>query len=442
MPGIAALLCAVLLSAGFLTRADGGLLNPVLHAATRRVHELDNYVHNVSLWCRSIVSDIMHNVRAPAEEITHQLRGVRASPVAATVTGAMGGIGRELVNLLSNHSVIQNSTTVSAWTRPEKLTALQDVVQRLGPHVRALAVDFAVVPGINGTEGAVDDLLTRVLDGAQLVAGNGSHRLDLLVHNAGLMATRASPRDIFAVNFYSPMFLSLAMLPHMLAGSRTPFLLFVGSSSHLRGAPPSTSGSTRPETSRLMSYRGTSHRTAVMGSYADAKLRLLLAATALERRFGPAGLTVRTAHPGLVDTPMLRGFFGAALAGGWRKMKFLRSETEGAAAVLLPALSHFDVIRWTPPVPFPHDYRRSYHVNGKPAPGKCSALVNDAAACEACLQDVVHEIRVAATAATRHRILTILKNAAPRIDSNAELPDEVKSRRKAALAALGRELED
>ena len=441
MAAILSLAACVVAICFLLPGVSSGLLNPIFRAAHRRLTKWDKFSQNLTAWCRSIASDVNYNMLAPAGDLTEQLRIVRASPVAACVTGAMGGVGRELVRRLTNHSVLQNRTMLSAWTRPEKLLALKEKF----PHVRAVGVNLAVG---NGTSTAINNLLAHVLDGAQATA-SGCASLDLLVHNAGLMAKNASLRDTFAVNFYSPMFLSIAMLPHMLAGSKTPLMLFVGSSSHLRGAPlPSPLPPV--EASRLMGYQGAPHRIAVAGAYADAKLRLLLAATALERRFGPAGLTVRTAHPGLVDTPMLRGYFGEALARGWRNLKLLRSEEEGAAAVLLPALTHFDVIRWAPlqtattpaAAAVTRDYRRSYHVNGRSAPGKCSSLVNDAAACEACLQDVVHEIRVTATAATRGRLIALLKDAAPLIDSNADLPDEIKSRRKAALAALGRDLEE
>lgn len=405
-----------------------GFFSPLLNA----VKHCDDESKKLQQWWKSIISDLKFNARYP-NAATTELARLRPSPMNVVITGALGGIGKAIVAKLAVHGV--NNRTVSVLSRLERFTELKLFAEEWGPHIHPYALDLNV--GTNAT--SLDELLTTVLDRADTIRLNNSGRVDLVIHNAGLMAKRASVRDVHSVNYYGPMVLSLALLPDMMMTSKNPVLMFVGSSSHLRGSPAQLP---RPNHSRLFAMSSKSNSLKVVGAYGDAKLRLLLAATALQRRFDSTGLHVRTAHPGLVDTPMLRGFFGS-FSFPWRK-QLLRSPAEGAAAVLVPSTSLFDVIFYQPTEVDPawrtKDYRRQYYVNGLSAPNKCSNMVNDAAACEACLRDVMREIKLA-DPHVRARLISRIRDAAPACALNGDLSDEIKSARRQSLFTLALDLE-
>ncbi len=412
--------------------ASRGLLSPLFNA----LKHCDNESKKLQHWWQSIISDLQFNMRHP-NAATSELARLKPTPMNVVITGALGGIGQAIVSKLAVHGV--TNRTISVLSRLERFPELKLFAERLGQHIRPYALDLNIGP--NAT--SLDDLLTTILDRTDAIRLNNSGRVDLVIHNAGLMAKRSSVRDIHAVNYYAPVVLSLALLPDMMMTSKNPVLMFVGSSSHLRGSPVQPQPQPPTNHPRLFAMSSRPNSMKVVGAYGDAKLRLLLAATALERRFEATGLHVRTAHPGLVDTPMLQGFFGS-FSFPWRK-QFLRPPAEGAAAVLIPSTSVFDVIFYQPaevdPVWKQRDYRREYYVNGFSAPAKCTAMVNDAAACEACLQEVMRDIRLGADPAVRARLVSRIRDAAPACGLNGDLSDEIKAARRQSLLALALDLE-
>ena len=76
------------------------------------------------------------------------------------------------------------------------------------------------------------------------------------------------------------------------------------------------------------------HLEANLAAYAEAKLGLLQVTTAL----AAAGVDARACHPGLVWTPMLRGFLGPAVCGALEaarlRGRLFRTPAEGANTVL------------------------------------------------------------------------------------------------------------
>ena len=445
-----------------------GLLNPLVNALSRSISHADKEMRKLSAWISSIQDDLQYNVRC-RDNLLIELQKIHPSPLSAVVTGALGGIGRELCKKLA-HNVVNNQS-LTIFSRMSKLVELNDFATQLGQHVQPRTMNLNVDNQTN-----VNDMLSAMMDHADEIRNsstirNNNGRIDLLIHNAGLMGKHCSVQDIHAVNYYSPLFLSLTLLPDMLAHSHNPVLLFVGSSSHLRGNLPtsSSSGSSgsgqqqgvglrvglQSPVSRLFSMSSKPNAFAVITAYADAKLRCLLTATALERRLEGTGCIVRTAHPGLVDTPMLQGYF-TNMSFPWRK-RFLRSPAEGAAAVLLPALTNFDVIYYTPPLSVASnsdngvhtglswmhthkDYRKSYFVNGKSAPKKCTDLVNDVQACESCYRETIREIQCA-NESVRTRFIARIRQAGPIIDLNDQLSAEMKIKRKQALFALALDID-
>ena len=419
-----------------------GLLTPLVHVMTRSLSHADHELRKLSSWISSIQDDLHYNVRFRGN-LMLELQRIHPSPLSAVVTGALGGIGRELCKKLANNVINNQSLTI--FSRMNKLVELNDFAAQLGKHVHPRTMNL--------TSTNVNDLLSAMMDHADEI--RNSSGIDLLLHAAGLLEKRCSVQEIHSVNYYAPFLLSLTLLPDMLANSHHPVVLFVGSSSHLRGSLPTSSFPPQSPISRLFSLSNKPNALAVISAYADAKLRLLLAATAMDRRLESTGCIVRTAHPGLVDTPMLQGYF-TNMSFPWRK-HFLRSPAEGAAAVLLPALTIFDVILYTPPLSTMSnsvhgihtglswmqthkDYRKSYYVNGKSAPHKCSELVNDIQVCESCYQDTIREIKCA-NESVRTRLISRIRQAGPIIDLNDQLTAEMKIRRKQALLALALDID-
>jgi NAD(P)-dependent dehydrogenase (short-subunit alcohol dehydrogenase family) len=282
-----------------------------------------NAIFKFFAWCGSIGSDLTFNLRN-ADRLDGALNKAHNSLSGeqrlGIVTGSCGGVGSHLCRKLSSIGF-----RLGMFSRKEKESELRALADDLDqPNNLLLPVDFAVK--YNETHG---DLFRSLSESASLIKKKFGGSIDLIIHNAGLMSKRSSVSDIYTVNYISPTVLSLLLLPDLMKSQCSdPVLLFVSSSSHLRG---------RNRLWSLSSLCRNPNPFAVLGAYADSKLKLLLASAALRRRFKDTGLVVRSVHPGLVDTPMLRGFFGTALSVLPILRRALRSPSEGAAAVLLAA---------------------------------------------------------------------------------------------------------
>ncbi|KAH8046032.1 hypothetical protein JL720_16510 [Aureococcus anophagefferens] len=124
--------------------------------------------------------------------------------------------------------------------------------------------------------------------------------------------------ETLRVNLFAPAGLSFTLLD----GNADLRVVNVCSSSHLRGA-----------------VRGDRLEDAgVDGSlevYAESKLGLMQHTAALRR----SGVDARACHPGLVWTPMMRGFFGrGSPSSGPVRRRLFRTPEQGAATVLAAAL--------------------------------------------------------------------------------------------------------
>lgn len=138
----------------------------------------------------------------------------------AIVTGASGGIGRELVRLLA----MAGARVIANARREQRLHELCEDLRQLPQPVtlpEPLAGDVA--------EPAVRDRLI------QRAAELGEGRLDLLVNNAGMGGIgpyeRATPerlRRIMEVNFFAPAELTRAAIP-LLRNGRKPVICNIGS---------------------------------------------------------------------------------------------------------------------------------------------------------------------------------------------------------------------
>lgn len=142
----------------------------------------------------------------------------------AAITGASGGIGRELARELARHG----ARLVLNARRQQRLDELADELRVLGAEVALAAGDIT------------DSATRQAVVGAASAAFGG---LDILVNNAGIGAmsrfAEASPehlRRIMEVNFFAPVELTRLALPLLVRGHR-PLIVNIGSILGHRGIP-------------------------------------------------------------------------------------------------------------------------------------------------------------------------------------------------------------
>jgi len=165
------------------------------------------------------------------------------------------------------------------------------------------------------------------------------------------------------------MVITMHLLPNLL-NTVHPRIIFIGSSSHLRSMPY-RSGDMRRVLEVLDEKTGGCSASSndvkrnqlikikkCLDAYATSKYNLMVLSTALQTRLRGCDVSIHTIHPGIVDTPMLRGFFGGLSVPGMHRL--LLSPRESAWNVLLGAL-------YTPVVTDNDLYiKPSYIINRKP----------------------------------------------------------------------------
>ena len=381
-------------------------------------------------WLGSITSDLFANIRNQTKLqslLDNDHNWNRLSGVF--LTGASGGIGEALCWRLSRVNV---STTITA--RPEKLSNL---------HAFATKINNATESNLFTAEPLDLYRLCRYWDQHQYYTQSQHHGLiNAVIHGAGLMAPRASEEEIMHVNSYSPLALTILLLPRLISSVQqqelNPVVVFVSSSSHLRGKPfDSSSTDIRQDINSLTAY-------------ANAKLHMMLAGTALQKRLESTGILIRFVHPGIVDTPMLQSYFGRFAF--WGRSKLLRSPAEGAAAVILPVLSAIneqrldtaraDCAKDSKDSTNAHDYRRLYYVDGVSSPQRCSPYLNDAEACENSFRDSIRVLppSMRAYMSSQLRISAHSIPISPSKDAS-NLITERNQRCRSALLSLAQEVE-
>ena len=263
-------------------------------------------------WVSSLVKDILFNIsrRRPPP-----LAPVSTSPKSYLITGALGGIGTELCERLT----LEKSTKLLLQTRPSRLDQLKAFIEdriHTTTETKFVGVDFTDLNSISDIASIVrndDDKVDNV---------------DMnIIHNAGLMSTHASVRDIHAVNCIAPFATSLLLLPELMRHNDegASKVVFITSSSHIR-SPLYKKGD-------ITTYMKDNRTGAIaLTAYAISKFNLLLSTKALKARLQGTSVVISSIHPGLVDTPMLQGAFGTSKFP-FRHRLFL-SPKEAANAIL------------------------------------------------------------------------------------------------------------
>jgi NAD(P)-dependent dehydrogenase (short-subunit alcohol dehydrogenase family) len=182
----------------------------------------------------------------------------------ALITGAAGGIGRELVRLLAE----RGTTVIAVCRKPiAELT-------RLPVRVEA-GIDIA-------TDAGCVELAARV----------AGVPLDLVIHNAGVLTQESIDsldsdatlriRRQFEVNALAPLRLTALLAPQLGKGARVVLI-----TSRMGSMADNTSGG----------YYG----------YRMSKAALNAAGRSLAHDLAPRGVVVAMLHPGFVQTPMTGG---------------------------------------------------------------------------------------------------------------------------------------
>lgn len=198
------------------------------------------------------------------------------------VTGASHGIGRAVAEGLAR----QGATVLLACRDRER-----------GERARA---EIAAASGNQQLDVLVADLSVQA-QVKQLVAEIQARypRLDVLINNAGaFFSHRTTTVDdveaTFAVNHLA-CFILVNELADLLKASAPSRVVIVASEAHQRVSDPED----------WVSVKGYSGRTA----YNRSKLANVIFGYDMAHRLEGTGVTVNSCHPGVVDTPVLRGLY-------------------------------------------------------------------------------------------------------------------------------------
>ena len=233
-----------------------------------------------------------------------------ASPVAV-VTGATGGLGRHVALGLAR----AGRRVVLVSRDPGRGEAAHRWITDQAPRA-GIELELADLSVLAQTRAAGERIAAR------------HPRLSLLVNNAGVfeaspVATAEGFDRVLATNLISPLVLTRALLPALLAGAPARVVM-VGSSSSDRA---------HLDPERLVLGR----RWGMVRAYGQSKLALMMASFAWAERLQGCGVTLNVVHPGLVATGLVRT--GGAIALAWGLIgRFALSEAEGADTPLHAAL--------------------------------------------------------------------------------------------------------
>ncbi|OMB76771.1 SDR family NAD(P)-dependent oxidoreductase [Mycolicibacterium conceptionense] len=195
-------------------------------------------------------------------------RGIDLAGKKAVVTGASSGIGRELALALSR----RGATLALAARREELLDDLAGEISGTGaPRPTMLPVDLAV-PG------------TAALLGRQALEALGT--VDVVINNAGtnltgaqsVVADSAAARAVFEVNVWSPLALTSALVPAMLAAGSG---VIVNVTSTVQAVP-----------------------LPLLGYYSASKAALAQATKSLRHELAGTNIRVLEVVPGATDTAL------------------------------------------------------------------------------------------------------------------------------------------
>jgi short-subunit dehydrogenase len=218
------------------------------------------------------------------------------------LTGGSGAIGGEVARRLA----ASGAQLAISGRREVRLTALADEIEAAsGLRPTVLVADL-------GRRGAAADLAERAV--------SALGEVDLLINNAGAsvqgLAWAAGDgdqaREVLETNFWSPLALTAALVPRMLARGRGA-IVNVGSLARVSPFPH-------------------------LGHYAASRSALSLSTEVLRMELGPRGIRVVEVALGPVDTPSSRENRLITGADSWLDSRPGLGDVASAAAALVDAI--------------------------------------------------------------------------------------------------------
>jgi NAD(P)-dependent dehydrogenase (short-subunit alcohol dehydrogenase family) len=237
---------------------------------------------------------------------------VGADRPVAVVTGATGGIGRYIALGLARAGY----RLILICRERERAEAARAWIADTAPH-SDIGVSIADL-----------SLLSATREIGNGIAANHPC-INLLINNAGVFETKpvatAEGFDrVLAVNLLSPVVLTRALLPSLLACAPSR-IVNVGSS---------TSDRAQIDPDNLI----LGDRWTMVRAYSQSKLALMMTTFALAKRLAGTGVTANVVHPGLVATRLVRT--GGIIGLAWRCLATIAlTEEQGANTPLFAALA-------------------------------------------------------------------------------------------------------
>lgn len=247
-------------------------------------------------------------------EVRAGVADVDCTGTRALVTGSTSGIGRAAAVALGR----LGATVIVHGRDRDAGAAVVDELDDVGADATFVGADFADRDAVRNLAAVVRD----ETDG-----------LDLLINNAGGFFREGRLTDLgvertFHVNHLSPFLLTVELSDHLGEGAR---VVTTASAAH-RGA--------ELDLDRVRSV----DRFSGTWAYSHSKLANVLFATELARRLSAAdrGVTSNSLHPGAIPGSGFSRFLPepvSRLLGTLDRLPFVTSVAEGAAELLVPALS-------------------------------------------------------------------------------------------------------
>lgn len=262
--------------------------------------------------------------------------------LACIVTGASSGIGKATAEAIA----LKGYYVILAGRSMSRLCKVAEELQLRHRRitVKAMEVDLTSTASILKFTKAIEELLETP---------HGSMSLQLLINNAGILATteRKTPEGcecMIASNYLGHYMLTWLLLPLMQRSTQPARIVNVGSFTHrcVRGFDGLLSLLKKGEMQRPTNSKNNTPAYQIARIYEISKLFMIMFAYELHRRLNAGSsavhITAMAADPGIVHTEILRelpSWFSSCVITCLRITRLMQSPSTGCIAVVDAALA-------------------------------------------------------------------------------------------------------